>query len=186
MHNGMLEGNQGFAILEDVDQGTFTRFIEWLYRGYYHAETPTQSFEFSLPSRDGTSSQSSTRSPSSDSLGAPAFGSSDPVANRSPQFERTTGYVSGATHSPSDVAVLNHAPQNLFDAPSPSELAARNRKALEDSVPQWKGPNPFSNTAIEAPCNVFRKPAASEKNKISRPSSKKAKESFVRRKYKIR
>ena len=33
----MLEAKQGFATLEDVDQGTMVRFIEWLYRGYYHA-----------------------------------------------------------------------------------------------------------------------------------------------------
>ena len=36
----MLEAKQGFATLEDVDQGTMTRFIEWLYRGYYHAAAP--------------------------------------------------------------------------------------------------------------------------------------------------
>ena len=40
IHNEMLEGQQNFATLEDVDQGTVIRFIEWLYRGYYHAARP--------------------------------------------------------------------------------------------------------------------------------------------------
>ena len=38
MINGhMAEAQKGFATLEDVDQGTFVRFIEWAHRGYYTA-----------------------------------------------------------------------------------------------------------------------------------------------------
>ena len=38
MINGhMAEAQRGFATLEDVDTGTFVRFIEWAHRGYYTA-----------------------------------------------------------------------------------------------------------------------------------------------------
>ena len=43
MINGdMAEAQKGFAVLEEVDQGTFNRFIEWLYKGFY---TPAE-FEY--------------------------------------------------------------------------------------------------------------------------------------------
>lgn len=36
MINGrMAEAQNGFAVLETVDEGTMERFIEWLYKGYY-------------------------------------------------------------------------------------------------------------------------------------------------------
>ncbi len=38
MINGqMAEAQQGFAVLEDVDEATFRRFVEWAYKGYYKA-----------------------------------------------------------------------------------------------------------------------------------------------------
>ncbi|KAA6407795.1 MAG: hypothetical protein FRX48_08146 [Lasallia pustulata] len=38
MINGrMAEAQNGFAVLEDVDKGTFERFVEWAYKGYYTA-----------------------------------------------------------------------------------------------------------------------------------------------------
>lgn len=38
MINGqMAETQKGYAVLEDVDKGTFERFIEWAYKGYYTA-----------------------------------------------------------------------------------------------------------------------------------------------------
>ena len=38
MINGqMAEAQKGFAVLEEVDEGTFRRFIEWAYKGYYTA-----------------------------------------------------------------------------------------------------------------------------------------------------
>ena len=40
VHGPMAEAQQGFAILEDVDQGTFLRFVEWLYHGFYHPAKP--------------------------------------------------------------------------------------------------------------------------------------------------
>ena len=36
MINGhMAEAQQGFAVLKEVDEGTFLRFAQWTYRGYY-------------------------------------------------------------------------------------------------------------------------------------------------------
>ena len=40
MQSDMVEKSQGFAELEDVDQATFVRFLQWLYQGYYHAALP--------------------------------------------------------------------------------------------------------------------------------------------------
>ena len=38
MINGyMSEAQEGFAVIKDVDEGTFVRFIEWAYNGYYGA-----------------------------------------------------------------------------------------------------------------------------------------------------
>ena len=36
INGGMLESQQGYAVLEDVDQGTFARFVHWAYSGCYH------------------------------------------------------------------------------------------------------------------------------------------------------
>lgn len=36
MINGLMaEAQRGFAVLDDVDEGTIQRFIEWAYKGYY-------------------------------------------------------------------------------------------------------------------------------------------------------
>ena len=40
MKSPMMEGNQGKVTIEDVDLGTFVRFVQWLYHGYYEAATP--------------------------------------------------------------------------------------------------------------------------------------------------
>ncbi len=38
MINGyMSEAQEGFAVIKDVDEGTFLRFIQWAYNGYYEA-----------------------------------------------------------------------------------------------------------------------------------------------------
>lgn len=41
MNGPMAEGQQGFATLEDLDKGTFVRFIEWAHKGYYTAAKHT-------------------------------------------------------------------------------------------------------------------------------------------------
>ncbi|KAI4226698.1 MAG: hypothetical protein L6R36_002953 [Xanthoria steineri] len=35
INGGMSEAQKGYAVLEDVDQGTFGRFAEWVNKGYY-------------------------------------------------------------------------------------------------------------------------------------------------------
>lgn len=37
MNGSMTEAQEGFATLEDVDEGTFVRFIQWAHKGYYTA-----------------------------------------------------------------------------------------------------------------------------------------------------
>lgn len=48
MNNGMAEPCGGVAELKEVDQGTFARFIEWAYKGYYSA--PSFSLQAVSPS----------------------------------------------------------------------------------------------------------------------------------------
>ena len=38
----MAEAQQGFATLGEVDHGTFSRFVDWLYKGYYRAAEPAE------------------------------------------------------------------------------------------------------------------------------------------------
>lgn len=45
IHGSIAESQQGFATLEGVDQGTFLRFIDWLYKGYYKAAEPRSTIE---------------------------------------------------------------------------------------------------------------------------------------------
>ncbi|KAL8924723.1 MAG: hypothetical protein Q9172_002541 [Xanthocarpia lactea] len=47
MNGDMSEAQKGYAVLEDVDEGTFGRFAEWAYEGYY---TPGQVIDRSLDS----------------------------------------------------------------------------------------------------------------------------------------
>ena len=35
INGGMAEAQQGFAVLREVDEGTFIRFVQWAYNGYY-------------------------------------------------------------------------------------------------------------------------------------------------------
>ena len=52
MINGqMTEARDGVALLEDVDRGTFERFLQWAYAGYYTAADPeTALSSLSIPS----------------------------------------------------------------------------------------------------------------------------------------
>ena len=52
LRSDMAEKRQGSAELEDVDQATFVRFLEWLYRGYYHAALPIQTTAVAMPTQD--------------------------------------------------------------------------------------------------------------------------------------
>ncbi|MCJ1473682.1 hypothetical protein MMC13_002333 [Lambiella insularis] len=58
MNGSMEEAQKGYAILKEVDGGTFERFIEWAYKGFYTAAT------FGLHS-----SSSSPASPNKDDCG---------------------------------------------------------------------------------------------------------------------
>ena len=39
MNGHVAEAQQGFAVLKEVDEGTFTRFAQWAYSGYYIGAT---------------------------------------------------------------------------------------------------------------------------------------------------
>lgn len=49
INGGMVEAQQGFAVLDNVDEDTIQRFIEWAYKGYYTAgrfrEVQQQTFQ---------------------------------------------------------------------------------------------------------------------------------------------
>ncbi|KAM0805424.1 hypothetical protein BDR22DRAFT_884955 [Usnea florida] len=58
MNGHMAEAQQGFAVLKEVDEGTFTRFAQWAYSGYYtsaeHEVQPNTTYKGSTPAQDVT------------------------------------------------------------------------------------------------------------------------------------
>ena len=59
MINGpMAEAQNDFATLEDVDHGTFVRFIEWAHKGYYAAADCTILAESHVPETTGSCTDS--------------------------------------------------------------------------------------------------------------------------------
>lgn len=58
MINGyMTEAQSGFAVIKDVHEGTFVRFIQWAYNGYYEAGE----FKIDSPRADSASSNEKMR-----------------------------------------------------------------------------------------------------------------------------
>ena len=62
MINGhMAEAQQGFAVLKEVDEGTFTRFAQWAYSGYYisakHEVNPTADYKECTPAQESFGSK---------------------------------------------------------------------------------------------------------------------------------
>ena len=58
MNGHMAEAQQGFAVLNEVDEGTFTRFAQWAYSGYYisekHEVKPNTTHKGHTPAQDVT------------------------------------------------------------------------------------------------------------------------------------
>ena len=56
MNGHMAEAQQGFAVLKEVDEGTFTRFAQWAYSGYYvgaeHEVKPNPSHKEHTPDEE--------------------------------------------------------------------------------------------------------------------------------------
>lgn len=68
MINGHLsEARQGFAVLDDVDEGTFLRFVRWTYSNDYPAQEhrSVDPFEDPAPTKDTTTAGPNTRISSS-------------------------------------------------------------------------------------------------------------------------
>ena len=66
MINGhMAEAQQGFAVLKEVDEDTFIRFVKWAYNGYYssaeHGPKPHDNHEKSTPRVKSAKKISKTR-----------------------------------------------------------------------------------------------------------------------------
>ena len=243
INNNMLEGKQGFATLEDVDEGTLTRFIEWLYRGYYHAAAPKQ---VPQPEQPSESSDSQTAQEGSSKRPAFSFGTAKPTFSGVDATDALRGVFSASATSEPPRSLFGGATPTsptaepprgnlLFGGATPtsptaepprgtlifgglgsvgatqvtpsslngnatSEKAERAaRRAIDNSVPLWQGPNPFG-VHSEAP-NILGDSATSDPDKkISRKSKDRnsspgsvtqnhslhAKELFVQRKYTIR
>ena len=103
MINGyMSEAQEGFAIIKDVDEGTFVRFIQWAYNGYYEAAE----FKYDSPKADSASLEDQIgRKPYPDEL--------DPAAEV-PYLEETTAEesveawpvaVASAEETPAEAAI---------------------------------------------------------------------------------
>ena len=37
INGGTVEAQRGFAVMQDVDEGTFERYVKWSYKGHYTA-----------------------------------------------------------------------------------------------------------------------------------------------------
>ena len=229
----MLEAKQGFATLEDVDQGTMTRFIEWLYRGYYYAATPKLMPKHEQPSENSDSQKtqegSGTSSAFNFGVAERTFSGVDatealrgvfstPTTSQAPQslFART---VTTATADPPRVvsSATNGAVRGFFGgAPPPPATATaqpprdpwtfgsarglqvtqssidanvfgtigRPGTAVENSVPQWQGQNPFGIRS-EAP-NTPGESINPEDTERRNSKAQTPKELFMRRKYNVR
>ncbi|KAG6997773.1 hypothetical protein G7Y79_00038g075320 [Physcia stellaris] len=169
MQSSTLEGKEDSAVLEDVNQETFRRFVEWLYRGYYHAAMPTQLTSTDQPSEDGIVANTLQSSTSAFSF-PPNIVSQCSVWTDAPKdinggFEIPPKGASGAGVSLFGALVAGKNPQSTSGFPWGS------RKAIDESVPQWQGPNPFADAEAWAD-----------------PSSagQKAKNFFSQRKYNVR
>ena len=61
MNGHMAEAQQGFAVLKEVDEGTFTRFAQWAYSGYYisakHEINPNANYKGYTPAQKETGSE---------------------------------------------------------------------------------------------------------------------------------
>ena len=170
----MLEGIQGFATLEDVDQGTMTRFIEWLYRGYYHPAPPTRVVK---PKQENSGFTSET------ARDLPGGNSSIATALAGPS--RGTWTLGSA--------VSAQALQSSIDAHASASREASGRaffETVENSLPQGQGPNIYGmriearNTMGDSAAledNRKRSFGRSFQNNIQSPH-----ELFSRRKYSVR
>lgn len=225
INNNMLEGKQGFATLEDVDEGTLTRFIEWLYRGYYHAAAPKQVPQLEQPSE---SSDSQTAQEGSSKRPAFSFGTAKPtfsgvdatdalrgVFSASATSEPPRSLFGGATPTSTptaepprgtlifgglgSVGATQATPSSLNGNATSEKVGRAARRAIDNSVPLWQGPNPFgvhseaSNILGDsATSDPDRKISRKSKDRNSSPGSVTqnhslhAKELFVQRKHTIR
>ena len=191
MRSQMLEGKEDFATLEDVDRETFGRFVEWLYRGHYHAAMPTQSTSPDQPSGDGSVANALQSSTSAFSF-PPKLDSQGSTLTEAPQnkfsvFETPPSGASGAGASLFGAPAVGETPQ------STNGFSGKSEKAIRDSVPQWHGPNPFGTSVVterqRSPFGDSRGPQTQRKQKPeTMPSStgQKAKDFFFQRKYNIR
>ena len=221
INNDMLEGKQGFATLEDVDQGTMTRFIEWLYRGYYHAAAPKPVPKPEQPKEDPDGQKAEEGSGTSSLFN---FGNPKPTFSGVDATEALRGAFSAPSTSETPRAIFGEITPAATTAPGPrpgawslfgsagstqvlqssinantpatnerserdalrAEVAAR--RAIDNSVPQWQGPNPFG-TPGEGTNNLGAS-TTSERNSspsgVTEDRSQHAKERFIRRKYNVR
>lgn len=81
MINGhMSEAREGFAVIEDVDEGTFVRFIQWAYNGYYGAG------EFKIDSPRPDSAPLEEKVASGAHLEEPASAADAPYPEEPPEY----------------------------------------------------------------------------------------------------
>lgn len=181
--------SETLAVLKDVDQETFRRFVEWLYRGYYHAAMPTQLTSPDQPSGDGNVANTLQSSTSAFSF-PPNLDSQGSVLTEAPKnifggFEIPPNGASGAGFSLFGAPVVGKPPQ------STSGFSWGSRKAIDESVPQWQGPIPFGTSVVaerqRSPFGDSRDPQQTQKLEADPSStSQKAKDFFIQRKYNVR
>ena len=128
MINGHLsEAQQGFAILEDVDEGTFVRFIRWAYSKDYPASEHTL-----VESSNETSAQTPTTETSKD----PWSFNDDSVwgswSTKKGKKKKNAGHSSSSTGSLRESFVIQYDLLSLGHSVDPSIPGPRGNKAPEE------------------------------------------------------
>lgn len=186
MHSETLEGKQSFATLEDVDQATFGRFIEWLYREYYHAAMPTQLTSPNQPSADNIFAKPPVIPTGGFGFDIPKHDAQSPQAL---QLLRTLSVPAPSSGEPSN--------QTSTFGPAGEVRGAVDLPVPVESPAAFTGRNPTKN---EVSGSVFGRRTSSEKKEsaqtpkadpstyksIFRSPGQDAKELFNQRKYVIR
>ena len=127
MINGHLsEAQQGFAILEDVDEGTFVRFTRWAYNRDYLAPEHTL-----VESSDWTSAQTPTSESPKESWGDDSTSWSWGPPKKGKE-KKNTGHPSSSKGSLRETFIMQYHLQSFGHSVDPSIPAPRGNKAPEE------------------------------------------------------
>jgi hypothetical protein len=169
MINGpMAEAQKGFAVIDDIDEGTFVRFIEWAYNGYYDAAK----YELDLePPKSHASKKNKingvAEKPAKDLLGLPSDDDAMPVAEEPEEAELAT------------------SPVWDLEQPPASEPPAERTPAEPDKL-GWAGFGSARKSPKKSKKDSYSVSFSYAQTSTMRSSGQDLKESFIKRRETVR